>query len=130
MTPTPVTPPPEGCISCEVLDEHILLIGINRPAKRNGWTPRMFRELAEAYTRLDDDPQLRVGVLHAYGDHFTAGLDLPAVVEYLQRDMPYREIPRLTGVSVTTIGRVARYVNAGNGGYATAVSRLKNRAHG
>ena len=85
MTPTPVTPPPEGCISCEVLDEHILLIGINRPAKRNGWTPRMFRELAEAYTRLDDDPQLRVGVLHAYGDHFTAGLDLPAVVEYLQR---------------------------------------------
>lgn len=85
MTPTPVTPPPEGCISCEVQGEHILLIGINRPAKRNGWTPRMFRELAEAYTRLDDDPQLRVGVLHAYGDHFTAGLDLPAVVEYLQR---------------------------------------------
>ncbi|MBS0342891.1 MAG: crotonase/enoyl-CoA hydratase family protein [Proteobacteria bacterium] len=85
MTPMPVTPPPEGCISCEVLDEHILLIGINRPVKRNGWTPRMFRELAEAYTRLDDDPQLRVGVLHAYGDHFTAGLDLPAVVEYLQR---------------------------------------------
>jgi TrpR-related protein YerC/YecD len=53
-----------------------------------------------------------------------------AVVEYLQRDMPYREIHRLTGVSVTTIGRVARYVNAGNGGYATAVSRLKNRPHG
>lgn len=85
MSVVPTTPPPEGCISCEVLDEHILLIGINRPAKRNGWTPRMFRELAEAYTRLDDDPQLRVGVLHAYGDHFTAGLDLPAVVEYLQR---------------------------------------------
>jgi TrpR-related protein YerC/YecD len=53
-----------------------------------------------------------------------------AVVEYLQRDMPYREIHRLTGVSVTTIGRVARYVNAGNGGYATAASRLKNRTHG
>jgi TrpR-related protein YerC/YecD len=53
-----------------------------------------------------------------------------AVVEYLQRDMPYREIHRLTGVSVTTIGRVARYVIAGNGGYATAVSRLKTRTHG
>jgi TrpR-related protein YerC/YecD len=53
-----------------------------------------------------------------------------AVVEYLQRDMPYREIHRLTGVSVTTIGRVARYVTAGNGGYATAVSRLKTRTHG
>lgn len=53
-----------------------------------------------------------------------------AVVEYLQRDTPYREIHRLTGVSVTTIGRVARYVTAGNGGYATAVSRLKTRTHG
>lgn len=84
MTPTATTPPPEGCIDTQVLDEHILLIGINRPAKRNGWTPRMFRELAQAYTRLDDEPALRVGVLHAFGDHFTAGLDLPLVAQYLK----------------------------------------------
>jgi len=82
---TATTPPPEGCIDTQVVDEHLLLIGINRPAKRNGWTPAMFRQLAEAYTRLDDDPQLRVGVLHAFGDHFTAGLDLPAVAEYMKR---------------------------------------------
>lgn len=85
MTPIASTPPAEGCIDTQVVDDHILLIGINRPAKRNGWTPRMFRELAEAYTRLDDEPELRVGVLHAFGEHFTAGLDLPAVAEYLQR---------------------------------------------
>ena len=84
MTPTATTPPPEGCIDTQVIDEHILLIGINRPAKRNGWTPAMFRQLAEAYTRLDDAPALRVGVLHAFGDHFTAGLDLPLVAQYLQ----------------------------------------------
>lgn len=84
MIATGTTPPPEGCIDTQVL-EHVLLIGINRPAKRNGWTPRMFRELAEAYTRLDDDPSLRVGVLHAFGDHFTAGLDLPAFSELMQR---------------------------------------------
>jgi TrpR-related protein YerC/YecD len=53
-----------------------------------------------------------------------------SVVEYLQRDMPYREIHRLTGVSVTTIGRVARYLNAGNGGYGIAVARLKKGSHG
>ena len=81
---TPTTPPPEGNIDTQVIG-HVLLIGINRPAKRNGWTPPMFRQLAEAYTRLDDDPQLRVGVLHAFGDHFTAGLDLPAVSAYMQR---------------------------------------------
>ncbi|MEB0055583.1 crotonase/enoyl-CoA hydratase family protein [Variovorax sp. LG9.2] len=78
------TPPVEGCIDTQVID-HVLLIGINRPAKRNGWTPPMFRQLAEAYTRLDDDPALRVGVLHAFGDHFTAGLDLPLITEYVKR---------------------------------------------
>jgi TrpR-related protein YerC/YecD len=50
-----------------------------------------------------------------------------AVVGLLQRDMPYREIHRQTGVSVTTIGRVARYLAAGNGGYALAVRRLQER---
>lgn len=74
----------EGSVDCEVL-EHVLLISINRPAKRNGFTPKMFRELGHAYTRLDDDPQLRVGVLHALGDHFTAGLDLPTIAPLMQR---------------------------------------------
>jgi enoyl-CoA hydratase len=75
--------PPEGCISCERRGA-LLLIGINRPAKYNGFTPRMFRELGEAYTRLDDDPQLRVGVLHAFGQHFTAGLDLPTIAPLMR----------------------------------------------
>ena len=81
---TPTTPPPEGNIDTQVIG-HVLLIGINRPAKRNGWTPPMFRQLAEAYTRLDDDPALRVGVLHAAGEHFTAGLDLPSFAPLMQR---------------------------------------------
>ncbi len=48
-----------------------------------------------------------------------------AVVQMLQRGLPYREINRLTGVSVTTIGRVARYLTAGSGGYTLAAKRLK-----
>ena len=47
-----------------------------------------------------------------------------AVVEYVRRGLPYREIHRLTGVSVTTIGRVARFVATGNGGYALAAERV------
>ncbi|MBM4238229.1 MAG: YerC/YecD family TrpR-related protein [Gammaproteobacteria bacterium] len=47
-----------------------------------------------------------------------------AVVEWLERGLPYREIHKITGVSVTTIARVARYVGAGNGGYAIATKRL------
>ena len=53
-----------------------------------------------------------------------------AVVELLRQDLPYREIHRLTGVSVTTIGRVARYLLAGNGGYALAAARTKDNRNG
>jgi enoyl-CoA hydratase/carnithine racemase len=77
-------PPPEGTITTERRGA-LLLIGINRPAKYNGFTPRMFRELGEAYTLLDDDDELRVGVLHAFGKHFTAGLDLPTIAPLMQR---------------------------------------------
>jgi TrpR-related protein YerC/YecD len=51
-----------------------------------------------------------------------------AVVECLERGLPYREIHRLTGVSVTTIGRVARYLGGGHGGYALAAARLGRAA--
>ena len=51
-----------------------------------------------------------------------------SVVEFLQRGVPYREIHRLTGVSVTTIGRVARFLASGNGGYAVAVRRVSKEA--
>ena len=47
-----------------------------------------------------------------------------AVVSLLNERLPYREIQRETGVSVTTIGRVARYLQEGHGGYALAESRL------
>lgn len=53
-----------------------------------------------------------------------------AVVEALQQGLPYREIHRLTGVSLTTIGRVARYLAAGSGGYALAVKRLESSRNG
>ena len=51
-----------------------------------------------------------------------------AVVEFVQKGLPYREIHRLTGVSVTTIGRVARCLADGNGGYSIAVNRLQRHA--
>ena len=84
MTDTTPDAPPEGSIHCEQRGA-MLLIGINRPAKRNGFTPAMFRQLGESYTRLDDEADLRVGVLHAFGAHFTAGLDLPTIAPLMQR---------------------------------------------
>ncbi len=45
------------------------------------------------------------------------------VVAYLEQGLPYRQIHDLTGVSVTTIGRVARFVSDGFGGYDVAFRR-------
>jgi enoyl-CoA hydratase/carnithine racemase len=56
---------------------HALVIGIDRVAKRNAFDLAMWDGLSRAYGELERDPELRVGVLHAHGDHFTAGLDLP-----------------------------------------------------
>jgi len=74
---------PEGQITTEVRGR-ILLVGIDRPEKRNGFTPKMFDALSAAYTRLDDEPDLWVGVVFAHGDHMTAGLELPKFVEAMQ----------------------------------------------
>jgi len=52
-------------------------------------------------------------------------VDRWAVVTYLQDGLPYRKIHDLTGVSVTTIGRVARFLMTGNGGYQVALKRLR-----
>lgn len=49
------------------------------------------------------------------------------VVPLLRKGVPYREIYDLTGVSVTTIGRVARSLEHGAGGYAAAIDRLATR---
>ena len=47
-----------------------------------------------------------------------------AVVELLAAGLTYRTIHDRTGVSVTTIGRVARCLNDGAGGYRKALERL------
>jgi enoyl-CoA hydratase len=73
MTESPDNP--EGRITTQV-HGRVLAITIDRPAKYNGFTPKMLHELAGAYTRLERDAELWVGVLTAEGKHFTAGLEL------------------------------------------------------
>ncbi len=60
-------------------EDRVMLIGLNRPAKRNAFSLQMLRELAEAFTAFEADDDLRCAVLHAHGEHFTAGLDLAEV---------------------------------------------------
>lgn len=70
---------PDGQIHTETRG-HILLIGIDRAEKYNGFTPKMFEELTAAYDLLNTDADLWCGVVYAEGKHFTAGLELPKFV--------------------------------------------------
>jgi enoyl-CoA hydratase/carnithine racemase len=56
--------------------DHVLLVGLNRPEKRNAFDLAMYQELAAAYGQCERDPTLRCLLLYAHGEHFTGGLDL------------------------------------------------------
>ena len=47
------------------------------------------------------------------------------VVPYILKGTPYREIHERTAVSITTIGRVARFLKQGNGGYLAALANAE-----
>ena len=55
---------------------HVLVVGLNRPQKRNAFDLGMFGAIGLAWAELDRDDELRCAVLHAAGAHFTGGLDL------------------------------------------------------
>jgi enoyl-CoA hydratase/carnithine racemase len=68
---------PHGEVRSEIVDDHILVITVDRVEKKNAFTPKIMDELQDALTLLDDDPDLFVGVLTFAGDHTTAGLEMP-----------------------------------------------------
>jgi len=57
----------------------VFLIGLDRPQKLNGLSPKMLRELAEAFTAFEADGDARCAVLYGEGGNTTAGLDLSMV---------------------------------------------------
>jgi enoyl-CoA hydratase/carnithine racemase len=78
---TDAATPPEGRITTEK-DGRVLLIGIDRPKKLNGFSPQMLLGLAQAFTGLERDDDVWVGLVFAYGANFTAGLELDKVAAY------------------------------------------------
>ncbi|GAB1407854.1 YerC/YecD family TrpR-related protein [Thermomonas brevis] len=82
--------------------------------------------LAVALASLKDAAEVRAFLedlctpaeLEAMGDRWR-------VVPQLLQGVPYREIHERTKVSVTTVGRVARTLERGAGGYGIAARRLR-----
>src|SRR4051812_34611438 len=54
----------------------VLLVQLNRPAKKNAMTFNMYATLANLLNDAAKDEEIRVVVLHGAGDSFCAGNDL------------------------------------------------------
>lgn len=67
---------------------HVYLIGLNRPDKKNAFNLALLRELSTALGELENDTELRVGVIFAHGDSFTSGLDLMDVAPLMGSGQP------------------------------------------
>src|ERR1700761_5186502 len=61
------------------LDGHVLVITMNRPEAKNALSPEMLVGLADAWDRIDSDPEIRCAVLTGAGGVFCAGADLKAM---------------------------------------------------
>jgi len=63
----------------DIITEHIdgvLSITINRPARKNALTAEMYQTMADAFFDAENDPSVRVVLIRAAGDTFSAGNDL------------------------------------------------------
>jgi len=87
--------------------------------------PEAEKRLCEALLTLKTADEVRRFLLDLCTPaELQAMADRWVVVRLLRKSRPYREIHEETGVSVTTIGRVARFLAQGNGGYKLAMERL------
>jgi enoyl-CoA hydratase len=91
-TPDGAARHPPGEVRTDVVDQRILVMTVDRVEKKNAFTPKITAELGDALTRLDEDPDLFVGVLAFAGDHTTAGLEMPLFFsEEAKRDAARRK---------------------------------------
>jgi len=65
--------------------ERIASITLNRPEKRNAFNPELVKALTEALLRASDDEEVKVIILKAAGNTFSAGADL-AYLQELQHN--------------------------------------------
>lgn len=83
-------------------------------------------KLFEAIKTLDGFEEYRSFFLDILTPaEFQAIKDRWAVAALLYEGYTYREINKISGVSITTVARVARFISNGSGGYQLALERVK-----
>ncbi len=95
--------------------DHVRLLRLNRPEKKNAINNEMWRALGAAFDAADKDPQVRCLVLAGEGDNFSAGVDLASFGENPEGEHPFGACAR----AVAAFGKpwigAARGVSVGGG---------------
>ncbi len=60
-------------------DDHVVILTMNRPEKRNALSGDMLAGLVLGYEYIDDNPDIRCAILTGAGGHFSSGADLVAM---------------------------------------------------
>jgi len=92
---------------------------------KNGDLKTAARSLSEALLSLQTPQEMRQFLEDLCTPaEIEAMVDRWRVAQLVDQGNSYRDIRDITGVSVTTIGRVARYMEMGTGGYRTVLDRI------
>ena len=84
------------------------------------------RSMYRALTTLESPVEVRQFLLDLCTPaELEAMVDRWWVANLLTEGLSYRDISEITGVSVTTVGRVARFMSQGEGGYRIALERMQ-----
>ncbi len=67
---------------------HIVTLTLNRPAKRNAFNPEVLCRLCDAFDMIDQDDEIRVGIITGAGGNFSAGADLDQLVTKMIKGLP------------------------------------------
>ena len=112
-------------ICCSVLTRYYIGTNMKQHTEQQKKVLKTAAEsLYKAFLTLDNPSEVRQFLLDlCTPSEVEAMVDRWWTASLLREGRSYRDISEVTGVSVTTIGRVARYMNMGEGGYRLALRR-------
>jgi enoyl-CoA hydratase len=73
----------------------VMIVTMNRPKRKNAMTLTMFALMADAWTELSENPNLRCAILTGAGGNFSSGMDLRAMAGDVDPDGAIDERARL-----------------------------------
>jgi enoyl-CoA hydratase/carnithine racemase len=101
----PVVEHVDGDVTVRV-QGRVVLVTIDRPAKKNALTQAMYQRLADALLEADSDPEIGAVVLTGVADVFTAGNDLADFTAGNSLDETHRFLEAIASVWVPLVAAV------------------------